>query len=98
MTDDTFRPESARSAARDAANEDPARAWLEETVARPEPWPEPRPATRDQPQPELGSRRGRTGDVLRGAANLAVTAYFVDQILTQDEAPAGGGEDLGFGG
>jgi hypothetical protein len=91
MTDETFRPDTAREAAERAETVDPTREWLDESVARPEAWPEPRSAVREQQQPVGERRRGTTGEVVRGAANLAFTAYFVNEIANSD----GGAGDSG---
>lgn len=84
MTDETFRPDSARTAAERAESGDPAREWLDEAVAQPEAWPEPRSTVRDQPEASQ-RRRGGAGAALGGAANLAFTAYYVSEIAGSDD-------------
>jgi hypothetical protein len=66
----------------DEPDEDPAKEFLAEAIAQPEPWPEPLPADRAAPVVEVRGH-SRLADGLKGAAALAAGLYVYD-ALTDD--------------
>ena len=69
----------------DVPEEDPAKEFLAEAIAQPEPWPDPLPADRTTPEYHVVQERkhSRLGDGLKGAAALAAGLYVYD-ALTDD--------------